>query len=386
MKLRKSACLGVLMASMIFESGTVFASEYTDGINEIQTESIENIETESVETIDIETIDTETQSVTEYNALTAEIPQTSEVTDPELLVLQATQQMVAAQGYALDKYHVINILGDSLTEGVGARSQEKAYPEVLAKLTGAKVNNYGKSCSRITDVEDIYNHVPSFIDRMYSMDKSADLVIVFGGTNDFWYGDCPIGNPTDTTPDTFYGALNTMIPYLKGAYPNADIVFITPHQQSKDADETHGYQRSTYGNFGTGTLLQYRNAMLDRCQYYQIPVLDLYSDYDLNTVDNREALIKYGNYLCDGCHLNDAGYNLLARKLYQFIMQDLDTVVPKYTVVDGMAFETAALPVLIQDGNFVMPNGKTVVCKNGVTVSADMELLVLYRYLMEAIY
>lgn len=101
------------------------------------------------------------------------------------------------------------------------------------------------------------------------MDKAADLVIVFGGTNDFWFGDCPIGKRTDSKPNTFYGALNTMIPYLKNAYA-ADLVFIVPYQQSKDADETHSYKRSTYGNYGTGTLNQYRIAMLDRCQYYGV--------------------------------------------------------------------------------------------------------------------
>lgn len=398
MEFRKFACFAVLMMSIIFESATVFASENTNGMNDIQkkqTEMAETNETEEAtevletETTEMETTEIETSAAEESVTTTTEIekiPETEEVTDPETMLLLAAQQEIAAQGLALEKYHVINILGDSLTEGVGARSEDKTYPAVLGKLTGARVNNYGKSGSRITDVEDKYNHVASFIDRMYSMDKSADLVIVFGGTNDFWYGDCPIGKRTDTSPETFYGALNTMMKYLLGAYPNADIVFLTPYQQSKDADETHGYKRSTYNNFGTGTLKEYQTAMLDRCQYYGIPVLDLYADYELNTADNREALVKYGNYLCDGCHLNDAGYNLLARKIYRFIMQDLDNFVPEYTQVQNMVFETAALPALIQNGVFVMPNGLQIACKNGVAVSADMDVATLYRYLMEAVY
>ena len=396
MKFRKFACLTVLMMSIIFESATVFASENTNGMNDIQekqtemtetSETVEATEEQETEIVEAETTETSAaeESVTTTTAI-EEIPATEEVTDPEMMLLLAAQQEIVAQGLALDQYHVINILGDSLTEGVGARSEDKTYPAVLGKLTGARINNYGKSGSRITDVEDKYNHVASFIDRMYSMDRSADLVIVFGGTNDFWYGDCPIGKRTDTSPETFYGALNTMMKYLLGAYPNADIVFLTPYQQSKDADETHGYKRSTYNNYGTGTLKEYRTAMLDRCQYYGIPVLDLYADYELNTADNREALVKYGNYLCDGCHLNDAGYNLLARKIYRFIMQDLDSFVPQYTEVKNMVFETAALPAMIQNGNFVMPNGLEIVCKNGVQVSTDMEVATLYRYLMEAVY
>ena len=302
--------------------------------------------------------------------------------DHETALLLYAQAQVLAQGLPLEKYHVINVLGDSITEGVGARTPDKAYPVVLSKLTGAVVNNYGLSCSRITDVSGGWSNPASFIDRMYNMDKSADLIIVFGGTNDFWYGDCPIGKRTDTCVNTFYGALNTMIPYLKSAHPNADIVFLTPYQQSKDADETHSYKRSTYGNFGTGTLNQYRIAILDRCEYYGVPVLDLYADYELNTVDNRKALEKYGNYLCDGCHLNDAGYNLLARKIYQFIMQDFTTYVPAYTEVNDMVFETAALPALINNGSFVMPNGQVILSKPGFEVDVTMPLQQLYNNLI----
>lgn len=289
-KMKRALLLFVLVTSMIFESVTVFASEISinDGI-------IKNDGNESVN-----------QSL-----------------DSKAVFVQNAQMQVIAQGYSLEKYHVINVLGDSITEGVGARNKENVYPTVLARLTGAKVNNYGLSCSRITDVHNQYT-VASFIDRMYNMDPNADLIIVFGGTNDFWYGDCPIGNPEDNRVDTFYGAMNTLCRHLKNTYPTADIMFVTPYQQGKDADETHGYKRSTYGNFGTGTLMQYRMAILNRCEYYNIPVLDLYSDYELNTADNREALEKYGNYLCDGCHLNDAGYCVLAAKMYQFFMRDLN--------------------------------------------------------------
>lgn len=300
----------------------------------------------------------------------------------ELEVFQALQMEVVLQGIPLDKYHNINVLGDSITEGVGASSPDKSYPSVLARLTGAHVNNYGVSGSRITDIVSPYSNPGSFVDRMYHMDATADLIIVFGGTNDFWFGDCPIGKRTDTGVNTFYGALNKMISHLKNAYPNADIVFITPYQQSKDADETHPYKRSTYGNYGTGTLKQYRVAILDRCAYYQIPVLDLYADYELNTADNREALEKYGNFICDGCHLNDAGYSLLAQKLYRFIMQDFSAYVPEYTEINDMVFETAALPALINNGCFVMPNGQMIPCKAGFEVEPTMPLQQLYHSLI----
>ena len=320
-----------------------------------------------------------------------EVAQTPEIlfqvpTDPEEQLIWYTQMQVVLQGLPLEKYKKINVMGDSITEGVGASQESKTYPAVLGRLTGAVINNYGVSSSRITDADTDIPHPSPMVNRMYSMDKSADLIVVFGGTNDFWFGDCPIGKPSDRGQKTFYGALNTMMSYLKATYPNADIVFITPYQQSKGATETKPYDRSTYCNMGTGTLKDYRIAMLDRCQYYNIPVLDLYADFELNTVDNPEALRKYGQYLCDGCHLNDAGYNLLARKIYSFVMQDFTYYVPQYITVNNMVIETAALPALVQNGMFVMPNGQVILAKNNVVLVPEMGTKVLYNYLMEALY
>lgn len=302
--------------------------------------------------------------------------------NPDIAFLQAVQMEIVQKGIDLNKYHIINVLGDSLAEGIGASGPDKSFPAVLAKLTGARVNNYGVSGSRITDIESPYTNPGSYVDRMYGMSKNADLIIVFGGTNDFWFGDCPIGNRTDSGVNTFYGALNKIMSYLKNAYSNADIVFVTPYQQGKDASMTRPPKRTTYGNFGTGTLKQYRTAIIDRCEYYGIPVLDLYADYDLNTVDNRKALEAYGSSIVDGCHLNDNGYRLLACKLYKFIMQDFSLYVPEYTEINDMVFETAALPALIDNGNFVMPNGKIIPSKPGFEVEPLMPLQQLYQHLI----
>ncbi len=379
--IRKNVKTGFMAAftmMLLISPMSVSAAEFSDvsvSLSDISSEIVQEPEIESETEIILQS-----EELLPEAALTdIQLVQTSDV---ETALIQAAQAQASMQGYVLDRYHNINILGDSLTEGVGARTPDKAFPVVLSKLTGAKVNNYGLSCSRITDITSSMSNPASFVDRKYPMDKTADLVIVFGGTNDFWFGDCPIGNRTDTNASTFYGALNTMIPYLKNAYPNADIVFLTPYQQSKDADETHTYKRSTHGNFGTGTLSQYRAAMLDRCEYYNVPVLDLYADFELNTVDNREALEKYGNYLCDGCHLNDAGYNLLARKIYQFIMQDFSEYVPEYTEINDIVFETAALPALVSEGNFVMPNGQVIPAKEGFEADPALPLQQLYQNLI----
>lgn len=94
---------------------------------------------------------TETPVVPVLMDETAVLPALENPDNETALILNA-QAEIAALGIPLEKYHVINILGDSLTEGVGARTPDKAYPVVLSKLTGAVVNNYGVSGSRITDI------------------------------------------------------------------------------------------------------------------------------------------------------------------------------------------------------------------------------------------
>ena len=68
--------------------------------------------------------------------------------------------------------------------------------------------------------------VNMFIDycrRYKTMDPDADIIVVFGGTNDFGHGDAPLGEMSDRTVDTFYGALHTLYTSLITRYPEAPI-------------------------------------------------------------------------------------------------------------------------------------------------------------------
>ena len=101
-----------------------------------------------------------------------------------------------------------NFLGDSITEGVGVPSPEFAYWNVLKEKFGlAEARGYGIGGTRIAR-----QHTPTanrpqfdrdFCSRVGEMNPDADLVVVFGGTNDFGHGDAPIGTSADRTPDTF---------------------------------------------------------------------------------------------------------------------------------------------------------------------------------------
>ena len=131
----------------------------------------------------------------------------------------------------------VAFLGDSITEGVGASCVENRFTDVFARLTGGVALNYGVSATRIARqkvvTEDLCDR--DFNMRVEEIDASADVVVVFGGTNDFGHGDAPIGKFTDNTVYTFYGALHVLYRQLLERFPEKDIIVLTPlHRLSEN--------------------------------------------------------------------------------------------------------------------------------------------------------
>ena len=140
----------------------------------------------------------------------------------------------------------IAFLGDSITEGAGVSDKSNIFWNILGQQTGAQVYGYGIGGTRIAR-----QHKPSacarwdldFISRVDSMIDDADIVVVFGGTNDFGHGDAPFGVMSDRTNDTFYGALHVLYQKLCQRYPSAQIVVMTPpppQQRGRDRPERAG--------------------------------------------------------------------------------------------------------------------------------------------------
>ncbi|MBQ4145032.1 MAG: SGNH/GDSL hydrolase family protein [Clostridia bacterium] len=203
-------------------------------------------------------------------------------------------------------------LGDSITEGAGASSIEKVYWKRFEQ-DGATVKGYGIGGTRIARQQvpssmEIYDKY--FRTRVEEMDKDADIVVVFGGTNDYGHGDAAMGKMTDRTDDTFYGALHNLYTELISKYPSAQIVVITPCHR---VGENKLYNESGVRN--VGTLEDYVNVIIEVAGYYGIPVFDLYRQSGINP----EIEIKRGLYMQDGLHPTDAGYEIIYNKLKKFI-------------------------------------------------------------------
>ena len=208
----------------------------------------------------------------------------------------------------------ILFLGDSITEGVGASSPEKCYVSVFGKLSGAEVKNYGIGGTRIAKQSKISLSEESdkdFMSRVDEMDSEADVVVVFGGTNDFGHGDSTIGDFSSRDECTFYGALHILCTSLINKYPKADIIFMTPLHRVSEDDEVN-----EIGLKHEVLLSGYVNIIKEVAGYYSLPVLDL---FNTSGIQPKVDIIRE-IYMPDGLHPSDAGAEKIAKRLYNFLL------------------------------------------------------------------
>ena len=209
----------------------------------------------------------------------------------------------------------INFLGDSITEGHGCTDPENCFASRIAREYGAVCRNYGIGGTRIArqkQPSENPRHDLDFVGRYDQMDPDADIVAVFGGTNDFGHGDAPIGDMADRTPDTFYGALHLLYTGLITRYPSARIVVLTPLHRI--------CEESPYGSKGkavpAGTLIDYVRIIRQVAEYYSLPILDLFANSGLQP----KVPIIQERFIPDGLHPNDEGHRLLAEQIAAFLM------------------------------------------------------------------
>ena len=202
-------------------------------------------------------------------------------------------------------------LGDSITEGVGTTALEKRYFELLQKQWGLKASiGYGISGTRFAR-QRVPSATPSFdkyfASRVPEM-ADADGVVVFGATNDYGHGDAPIGEFSDRTPDTFYGACHDLFIKLIEKYPGKPIVIMTPlHRTGEETvKDRHGVKV---------TLKTYVDIIRQVAEYYSLPVCDLFKNSGLQP--EVPAILE--GFVPDGLHPNDAGHEILAARLGNFL-------------------------------------------------------------------
>ena len=219
------------------------------------------------------------------------------------------------------KGKIAAFLGDSITEGAGLKTDpECRYDKILERECSlAKIYNHGLGGTRIA-----HQTIPTYVcpkndlnfcGRAHLIEDDADLIVVFGGINDYLFGDAPFGELGDTTHDTFCGAVYYLMDFLRKRHPCATVVFMTPTHSSFKGYNDLLPSPSEKKKPCAKPVLGYVEAIKDTAKLFDIPVLDLYHDFGIDA--SRESDRR--EYAPDGLHLNEKGHIALAAKLREFL-------------------------------------------------------------------
>lgn len=192
-----------------------------------------------------------------------------------------------------------NFLGDSVTKGENsADSYLRMQDDNIASITKeefgfAVTRNYGAGGACIAG-----SSASAFINRYADMDADADLIVVWGGTNDFG-GNVDIGtlDLSDLSDNTkFKTAFYNLVNGLMDKYPGKQLLVLTPmHRNDGKPDNvanTAGY-----------ILKDYRDAEIEIAEFFSVPVLDMWSELGGSPFNDTFK----STYMPDGLHPNILG-------------------------------------------------------------------------------
>ena len=214
----------------------------------------------------------------------------------------------------------VNFLGDSITEGVGVENPANRYDNRIAKMCElSDTNVYAISGTRLAHQihpSEKPRYDLCFCGRAYDMDESADMVIVYGGVNDYIHGDAPFGEIGDTTPATFCGGVYFLMNYLRETYGDKPIIFMTPARcfLRREVDDLI-VSRHAKKLPGGKPLIDYVEVIINTAKQFGIHTLNLYKELGIDPHNDDD----FAAYTMDGLHFNDAGHEKLATSLKKLI-------------------------------------------------------------------
>ena len=232
-----------------------------------------------------------------------------------LEVNQSDREWIAENTYDFSQMKIA-CLGDSITAAANLEDEENyeqyAYPARLKELLGAEaVYNLGIGGSSIGRY-----WADAFVDRYTEIPEDVDIIIVMGGTNDgFCVSDEEFGSMEDREYRTFCGDLDELMSGLREDYPDAVIFFATP---LPNVLQDYLMSERDY-------LLPQKNfvdVMLTMAEEYDFEIIDLYNS---NILDSHDANV-IAEYMPDGVHANQTGYQILAEHFASEIVKYYDEV------------------------------------------------------------
>lgn len=198
------------------------------------------------------------------------------------------------------------IYGDSIsTTNFSAGGYQKTLGDMLcaeeminfAENSAALSSGYPYSVyDKTTDIEPV---------------EDVDLVIVWAGTNDWYYG-VPLGSADSRLTTDFCGCLRGTVLNLCRAYPKSTVIYVSPIYRYSDyegnADRVEAFETK---NAVGCTLYDYYKAMQQVSEKTGFPLCDMRTLSGINAANHTF-------YLRDGIHPSVAGYKKIADILYNF--------------------------------------------------------------------
>lgn len=194
--------------------------------------------------------------------------------------------------------------GDSITFGYKSTDPETmSYPARIAQNTDIEVTKNAVSGSQWTAQGSAWDIANAFETRCQNVDFSQfDAAIFWGGTNDWQYG------------ATVEGVKNAMANVFEKAFadnPSIKIIVLSPIYRNHSFKGDSDLNTNDNGLY----LLEFCEAIKEKCIEYKVPFVDLYHESGINK-------LNYNFYFADGLHPNDDGYeylaNLIIKKLNYF--------------------------------------------------------------------
>ncbi len=199
------------------------------------------------------------------------------------------------------------IYGDSISTTDFSRG---GFQQLLQEHLGIKeMINYAVSASGTAPSTP--NSVYERICEMNLIEPDADLIILWSGTND-WYWNVPLGNHDDFSVDTYFGAMRKCLLTLTETCQYANIITLTPiaRWQAPDGMTIEG-DAHYYKNKLGYTLDDYSNMLKSLTEKVGSPLCDMRRLSGIN-MKNKDI------YLRDNVHPSRLGYLRIAEIIAAF--------------------------------------------------------------------
>jgi len=212
----------------------------------------------------------------------------------------------------------IAFLGDSITFGYALENKSDRYSTLVCEAIGAEEVNLGITGTLIARAGLNRTDGNSFLDRL-PLIKNADVAVIFGGTNDYFWSDRPICAPDGNTSEEYFKtALTAICRRAAVEFSTVKLLLVTPYPHHGVGNyQGGGHWRDSsehdtdVKNYNGHVLQDYVNSILQIGAEFNIPTLNLHDAFGW---DWREHTL-------DGCHPNEEGHRILAERIGLFLTE-----------------------------------------------------------------